>query len=88
MVEQSRRLLPVGYHLRASTTEIEHVLGHGDKLQVVGSALYTVPSVVFQGLKEDPVRDGKQRGKNPHPQAADVNHPRVPAGVHLGGVDD
>lgn len=88
VVEQPRRPLPVGYHLRPSSAEIEVALRRGGELKVVGSALCFVASHVLQGLQEDPIGDGEQQGEKPHSKAADVNHPGVPAGVHLGGVDD
>lgn len=52
------------------------------------NALCFVSPYILQSLQKDPVRDGEEQGEEPHYHAADVDDPGVPAGVHLGGVDD
>lgn len=44
--------------------------------------------VIPHRLQKDQVRDGEEEGENPHCHAADLNHPGLPAGVHLGSMDD
>ncbi|KAF3839319.1 hypothetical protein F7725_018036 [Dissostichus mawsoni] len=61
----------------------------GVEAEVVGNTLCSVASpVILNSIVKDPVREREQQREDPHRQAADVNHPGVPAGVHLGRVDD
>lgn len=52
------------------------------------NTLSFVPSVILHSLQKDPVRDGEDKGEKPHCEAADLNDPGIPAGVHLGSMDD
>lgn len=52
------------------------------------NTLRFLSSFIRQSLQKDPVRDGEEHREEPHYQAANVNDQGVPAGVHLGGVDD
>lgn len=61
----------------------------GVEPEVVWNTLCSVVSPgILNSMGKDPVREGEQQREDPHRQAADVNHPGVPAGVHLGRVDD
>lgn len=52
------------------------------------NTLGSVSSDILRSLQKDPVMDGEEKGEKPHCQAADLNDPGLPAGVHMGSMDN
>lgn len=60
----------------------------GGKPVVVANTLYSLSSDTLHSLQKDPVGDREDQREEPDCQAAHMNHPGLPAGVHLGRMDD